>query len=351
MSEMKKPHPAPSLARVTLQTLADHLQLSRTTVSVVLSDAPAAQAIPKQTRERIIKAARDLDYRPNYFARSLSNGRSMSIGVLAPEISEGYFTLVMNGVEDYLRQNKYFYFLACHYNDKALIKDHSRLLMERAVDGLLFLNTPVLIPLQVPTVSISPHEHTSSVTSVEIDHQKAAVLALSHLVELGHTRIAFMKGKQVISDSGPRWKSMMDVARSLGIAIHPELNIRLQSNSWSPELGFKPVKDLLARTRDFTAIVCFNDIAAVGAVRALHEAGISVPQQVSVIGFDDVMSAQFVIPSLTTIRQPLRSMGELGARTLLERIHSPEEPYPHEILLEPELIVRESTAAAPRANM
>jgi LacI family transcriptional regulator len=138
----------------------------------------------------------------------------------------------------------------------------------------------------------------------------------------------------------------METARAFDMEIHPELLIRLTENSWSPALGYGPVKALLSRTRDFTALFAFNDIAAFGAIRALHEAGLRVPDDVSVIGFDDVLSAPFGIPSLTTIRQPLRDMGKAGAETLLNRINHPKAHHPQHVMVQPELVIRESTGRA-----
>jgi LacI family transcriptional regulator len=126
----------------------------------------------------------------------------------------------------------------------------------------------------------------------------------------------------------------------------PELTIELQANSWSPDLGYLPVKAFMAKKHQFTAMFCFNDTAAIGAMRALGEAGLRIPEDVSVIGFDDIMSAAFQRPSLTTIRQPLRAMGTIAARTLLEKIAHPGEQFPEEIVMGPELVVRESSAKA-----
>jgi DNA-binding LacI/PurR family transcriptional regulator len=120
----------------------------------------------------------------------------------------------------------------------------------------------------------------------------------------------------------------------------------LTENVWSPALGYGPVKALLSRTKDFTALFAFNDIAAFGAIRALYEAGMRVPDDVSVIGFDDVLSAPYGIPSLTTIRQPLREMGRMGAEFLLQRIHHPKATYSRQVIVQPELVVRESTGPA-----
>jgi DNA-binding LacI/PurR family transcriptional regulator len=335
--------------RVTLRSLASHLGLSLTTVSVVVSDSPAAQAIPLTTRKRILAAAAEMHYRPNYFARSLRKKRGMSVGVLVSEMSEGYFTLVMNGVEEYLMAARYFYLLAAHYWQPALIEEYPKMLMERSVDGLLLVNTPTPLRVHVPIVSISGHQVVPGVTNIQLNHKYAARLALKHLVDLGHRRIAFMKGQEQTVDTDYRWQEIMNTARAFGIEVHPELLIRLTENSWSPALGYGPVKALVSRTRSFTALFAFNDIAAIGAIRALHEAGLRVPDDVSVIGFDDVLSAPFSIPSLTTIRQPLREMGKMGAECLLNRINHPKTPCAQEVIVQPELVIRESTAKARRS--
>ena len=187
------------------------------------------------------------------------------------------------------------------------------MLLERSVDGLLLVNTPTPSRVHVPIVSISGHQEVAGVTNIQLNHKLAARLALKHLADLGHRRVAFMKGQEQTVDTDYRWKEIMETARACGMELHQELLIKLTENSWSPALGYGPVKALLSRTRDFTALFAFNDIAAFGAIRALHEAGLRVPDDVSVIGFDDVLSAPFGIPSLTTIRQPLREMGKMGA--------------------------------------
>jgi LacI family transcriptional regulator len=185
------------------------------------------------------------------------------------------------------------------------------------------------------------------VSNIQLDHDRSAMLALKHLRDLGHRRIVFMKGQSQISDAESRWQSILKAARLLGLPVLPELCVYIMGNSWSPELGYPVVRDLLERTREFTAIFCFNDISAIGAVRALADAGLSCPGDVSVVGFDDIASAMYQTPSLTTVRQPLQKMGEAAAKLLLQRIQSPAAAYPETITFEPELMVRESTAAAP----
>ncbi|MGA7856296.1 MAG: LacI family DNA-binding transcriptional regulator [Terracidiphilus sp.] len=345
---------------VNLRMLAEHLALSQTTVSLVLNNSPSAKSIPQETRNRVTEAAERLHYRPNYFARSLRRSRSMSVGVLAPDLSEGYFTRVMSGVVEELTRAHYFYFTSCHDWKRELIEQYPRMLVERAVDGFLLLNTPAdNIQVPVPVVAISAHSAIENVTNIVLDHHIAVFQALSYLYELGHRRIAFMRGPRAIPDSEYRWVSIQHVAGELGLRIDPAQVIRIDSAGWSmktghhpmaPEIGYKPMQALLQKSRDFTAIFCFNDISAIGAIRALKDAGLSVPGDVSVVGFDDILSAAYYSPSLTTVRQPLTEMGKRGAQVLLDRIAHREKVYPSEIVMTPEFIVRESTGPAPAAR-
>jgi LacI family transcriptional regulator len=230
------------------------------------------------------------------------------------------------------------------------------MLVERAVDGFLLLNTPAdKIDVPLPVVAISAHTRQENLTNIVLDHHSAVEQALLHLHQLGHRRIAFMRGPHAIPDSEYRWEGIQQVAREINLKIDPALVIRIDAAGWSmkdgyhpmaPEIGFKPMQALLQKTRDFTAIFCFNDIAAIGTIRALKDAGLSVPEDVSVVGFDDIQSAAYSTPSLTTVRQPLTEMGKRGAQVLLERIADREKDYPSEIVTAPELVVRESTGPA-----
>ncbi len=331
---------------VNLKVMAEYLDLSPATVSIVLNNAPGAKSIAPATRERVLAAAKKLDYRPNTIARSLRMRQTFTIGVIVPELSEGYFTMVMNGVEQTLMEAGYIYMVLCHQGRADLIDEYPRLLIKRAVDGFIFVNTTLNEPVNQPVVSISGHTEIKGVSNIQLDHDRSAMLALRHLRDLGHRRIVFMKGQSQISDSEPRWQAIVKAASVLDVPILPELCISLTTNSWSPELGCDVVRDLLTRTREFTAIFCFNDISAIGAIRALADAELSCPGDVSVVGFDDIASAIYQTPSLTTVRQPLHRMGEAAAQQLLKRIQSPAAPYAEVVTFEPELMVRESTGAA-----
>ncbi|MBT9330554.1 LacI family DNA-binding transcriptional regulator [Paracidobacterium acidisoli] len=332
---------------LNLRQLSEMLHLSQTTISLVLNDSPAAKSIPQHTRERVFEAARKFQYRPNYFARSLRRNCSMSIGLIVPDVSDGYFTVLMHAVEEYLIRSHYFYFTASHYRKADLTREYSRLLLERAVDGFLMVDTPEEIQTSLPTVAISAHNPAPGVVNIILDHDKAAELALQHLYDLGHRRIAFMKGPVGITDAIYRWSGIEKAAASLGICVAPELSLQLLEMNQSPEMGYDPVRDLLAQRTDFTAIFCFNDVSAIGAIRAISDAGLRVPEDISIIGFDDIISAAYYKPSITTVKQPLREMGTTGAQVVLDLIQHPDKEYPGEIIMQPELIVRESTGPAP----
>lgn len=329
---------------ISLRDLGKHLGLSPTTVSLVLNASPAAASIPKETQERIFAAAKSLNYRPNFFARSLRSQRTYLVGVILPELGEGYSSLVLSGIEEALLAHDYVYLVTSHRHKPELIERGPRLLHERCVEGVIAVDTPLRSELPVPVVSISGHEHVPGVTNIVLNHATAAELGLRHLLELGHRRIAFFKGQPFSSDSEVRFDSIHQAARKLGVDIHPRLVATLEGDSPSPETGYCAAKQLLATREEFTALWAFNDISAIGAVRALIETGRQVPRDVSVMGFDDVHAAAFHNPSLTTVRQPLARMGAVAAETLLRRIRPCTEEIPDEISVEPELVKRESTA-------
>src|SRR5262249_24435564 len=332
---------------VSLKALAEHLQLSPATVSLVINRSPAAKSIPQHTQERVRAAARELNYRPNFMARSLRQQRSFTIGVVVPEISEGYAALVMSGVEDHLLQEGYFYFVVSHRHRSDLIDEYPRLLQQRAVEGLIAVDTVCPEALRIPVVAVSGHRDVPGVTNVVLNHRTAASLAIEHLIKLGHRFIAFIKGQEFSSDTQVRWDAVSECATARGLSIDADLVGQLEGESSSPQLGYEVARKLLAGGRRFTALFAFNDISAIGAIRALREAGLRIPEDVSVVGLDDIQRAAFQNPGLTTVRQPLRQMGVIAAETLLQRIAAPaNKPYPKTITIEPELIVRASTACA-----
>jgi DNA-binding LacI/PurR family transcriptional regulator len=344
---MPKLNPIPPRERrVSLKMLAEYLDLSPSTISFVLNNTPG-RSIPEETRARVKAAATKFHYQPSMIARTLQGKRMQTVGVLLPELGEGYHSQVLSGVGDLLMQKDYFYFTVHHRHRKELVSTYPNLLQSRGVDGIIAIDTRFENPLPLPAVLIAGHTNLPGVSNVILDHHVAARLTLRHLQQLGHKRIAFMHGQPISSDSETRWASMLSTARELGVEIHEDLKIYISKDSHSPEIGYPGIRELIRSRRHFTAVVCFNDISAMGSIRALHEAGLRVPQDVSVVGFDDIQSAAYQIPSLTTIRQPLERMGRTAAQLLLKRLAG--EVTTDLVYVEPELIVRESTAP-PRAT-
>jgi LacI family transcriptional regulator len=342
----KKP---PADGPISLKKLAEYLSLNPATVSVVLNEVPG-RSIPQATRDRIKAAAKELNYHPSLLARSLRNRRTQTIGILVPELGDGYHTQVLGGIGDHLMEAGYFYFTAHHRHRKNLIEEYSRMLLGRGAEALIAVDTLLEHGFPVPVVAVAGNHAVPGVTNVILDHRFAAELILTHLHSLGHRRIALMRGQPFSSDSDERWRCLVLVARQLNIPILPELVIQLDRDISSPQLGYPAMQQLLSAGKPFTAVIAFNDMSAIGAIRALQDFGFDVPGDISVIGFDDIKAAEFNNPRLTTIRQPLANMGRIAAQCILNRIHGSER-FRETIVVEPELMVRESThKAKPRSS-
>jgi LacI family transcriptional regulator len=329
---------------ISLRTLGDYLNLSPATISLVLNNAPGVRSIPQETRDRVTEAAAKFDYRPSFYARSLRKRQTFTVGVLVPELSDSYAMQVLSGVEEHLIEEGYFYLTASHRRKADLIEEYPRLFMDRSVEGFIFIDTALdKAPGFLPAVAVAGHRKIEGVTNVVLDQKRAAELALRHLFQLGHRKIAFMRGGSHSSDADDRWDCLMTVARDLKLVVPTELVVQLKLRVSTPELGLEPANELIQRGGDFTALVCYNDVAAIGAIRALMNHGLQVPTDVSVIGFDDIQGAAFHNPSLTTIRQPLHQMGSTSSRILLQRIRG-QAAFPDFVPIHPELIIRESTS-------
>jgi DNA-binding LacI/PurR family transcriptional regulator len=328
----------------TLKSVAERVGLTPSTVSAVLNNSSAARSVPERTKKKILAAARTLDYRPNFFARSLRLNRTHTVGIILEEIGEAYGSPIISGIERYLRQQNFFFFTVAHRHDKQLLATYSTMLRERGVEGFITVDTFLAEEPALPTVAMAGHRRIKGVTNIVLNHRRAAHLALQHLIDLGHERIAFMKGSNLSLDTEERWNGICEAAKRLGICMRPELIVELKGADPTPNLGYPFALQLLARQQPFTALFAYNDVSAIGAILAFNEHGLRVPDDVSVVGFDDIQTAAYINPPLTTVRQPLKEMGEIAARTLLDRIEGRLKDIP-EIVIEPALVVRRSTAS------
>ena len=337
------PRQSSDQATPTLKSVAERAGVTASTVSAVLNDSPAARSVPDRTKKRILAAARELNYRPNFLARSLRVQRSYTIGLILQEIGDAYGSVIVSGMERYLRQQNYFFLTVAHRRDQDLLATYSAMLQERGVEGFITVDTVLAEQPSLPTVAVGGHHRLKGVTNIVLDHRLAAELALRHLVDLGHREIAFMRGAEESVDAETRWNSICEEAEKLGVRMRRELILQLMGGDPTPNLGYPFAMQLLARKQPFTALFAYNDISAIGAIAAFQEHGIRVPEDVSVVGFDDIQSAAYINPPLTTVKQPLQYMGEMAARTLIDRLEGRMKDVA-EIMIEPELMVRRSTA-------
>ncbi len=276
--------------------------------------------------------------------------RTYTIGVIAEEIGDAYGAMVISGIEEFLRKNNYFFLTVIHRHDPKLLQTYAQMLLTRGVEGFITTDTSIMERLALPTVAVAGHERVDGVTNIVLDHKRAARLALEHLRDLGHEEIAFIRGQTISSDSAVRWNAICLVAQQLGIRIRPELTIQLEGIDSTPAIGYPFAKELLARKHPFTALFAYNDISAIGSIWAFHEAGLRVPEDISVVGFDDIPGAAYANPGLTTVRQPLVKMGQIAAQTVVDQIEGRGEYMP-EIAIEPEFVIRQSTGPAPHRQL
>src|SRR5258708_8833003 len=172
--------------KVTLKTIAQHLGLTPGTVSAALNNSPAARSIPEHTKNRVIEAAQALNYRPNFFARTLRLKRTYTIGVIAEEIGDAYGSMVISGVEEYLRKNNYFFLTVIHRHDPQLLQTYAQMLLTRGVEGFITTDTSLTEKLALPTVAVAGHERVAGLTNLIPDHTPSATLALEHLPRPRH---------------------------------------------------------------------------------------------------------------------------------------------------------------------
>ncbi|MFY9904942.1 MAG: LacI family DNA-binding transcriptional regulator [Terriglobales bacterium] len=345
-------------AAVTIRDVAERSGFSSATVSIVLNNAPLSRYIPDITKGRIQRAASQLGYRPNLFARSLRGRRSHTVGVMVFDMTDPYCTLVLRGIENTLYQSSFLPILTDVHNERSRFERYLEMLLDRRIEGLvvlanwLFVDINVLADLEknnIPTAIVGRELNNDSISSVIVDNNLGARAAFEHLYSLGHRKIAFIRGPRALSDTEPRWRGVRAAAREHNLKLDSRLVVDLPESGdpfSSFEVGYKLTEELLHRRHPFTALMAFDDMTAFGAIRALAKAGVRVPDECSVVGFDDVAPAAIYSPALTTVRQPMEVMGTAAATLVLEAIYATLEKKPTSTIhrrIVPELIVREST--------
>src|SRR6266849_4133909 len=335
---------------ITMRDVATSSGFSPATVSIVLNNAPLARYIAPATKKRIQEIAKKLGYRPNAMAPFLQCKRSHSVAVMCFYITDPVCTPVLRGIENALYQSSYIQIFADAHNQRSRFERYLEMLLEHHVEALivvanwLFVDIQLLADLSkrnITAATIGWEMPGDAVSSVMVDNEAGGRLALEHLHQLGHRKIAFIRGPKMLIDSAPRWKGIQKFAHSAGMAIDPALVPQLP-DSFDPNSGFEG-------GYRFTELVAFDDLTALGAIRALTKAGVKVPENCSVVGFDDVPLSSVSAPSLTTVRQPLEAMGGLAVNIVMEGVNAGLEKRDWNISqhkMNPEIVIRDSTRAA-----
>ncbi len=344
---------------VTLHDVARACGYSVSTVSIVLSEAPLSQNVAASTRARIREVAGQLGYHPDAFARSLRRRRSQTIGVLAYDLSDPFCIPIVQGIQTGLQPDNYLPLLMDAQTHRKLFDSYFKMVLERRAEGVIviaswvFEETNLFADIKknhVPIVILGRDLTGRKINSLLIDNEAGGALALRHLIELGHRNIAVIRGPEELFDSAPRWAGICREAAESGVTLDPRLVFPLLGPG-GPTFGFEGgrilARQMLDAGRPFSAVLAFDDLTALGLVRGLTDAGLRIPEDCSIIGFDDVLPAVVATPGLTTIRQPLKEMGLLAAQWALQAIEAREDAPGSGVQLHragPELVVRGSTA-------
>lgn len=329
---------------VTIKDVAKAVGVAHSTVSRALNGDPR---ISQETRERVLRAARELNYQPNLSARGLVRRKVLSIGLVVPDVSEPFYGRIVEGVDRVTYAAGFNLVLYLTHADRRREIAALEQIRQGRVDGLILMirkaKSQAVIELKqqgVPLVLLLQEIRGSGIDSVRVDNVEGAVLAVQHLLAGGHRRIAFIAGPSLAPDSQERHKGYKLALERAGIAYDARLVVRGDFSFASGARAAEKLLNLPAEERP-TAIFAANDHMAMGAIKHLSERGVHVPQDVAVVGFDDIAPAAYFRPALTTVRQPVEESARQAAELLIGRLQGSVRET-REILLKTELVVRES---------
>lgn len=333
--------------KLTLQEVAKRAGVDKSTASRALNPETRSQ-VKAETAERVLQVAEEAGYLPNGIARGLRIKRSYTIGILVPDITNPFFPPVLRGLDDVFSGVGYQTLIANTDDDPRREKSAYQAFIERQVDGLVVgvasFQDELLdsaIASGIPVVLLNRQVGRLDVSAVCSDDESGIKLAVEHLASLGHRSIAHVAGRMESSTGFTRHRAFTYAMESLG--LHPDPDLIVVSGRLTEEAGEEATLELLGRGSEMTAIVAATDMLALGCLDALEQSGLTCPDDISVVGHNDVRFANKVRPPLTTVRVPQYQLGVLAAHTLLEQMDESRKS-PQTVLLQPQLIVRESTA-------
>lgn len=343
------PHPKRGKSNVTMREVALKAGVSTSTVGRVVGNYGYAS---EYTRRKVLKAMKEIEYHPNAIARSLKTRRTQTVAYLVPSITNPFFSEIANSIED-LASSHECNLILCNAGTKAdKLRKITTMLLENRVAGIIHSlpSTDALYNLveifqntHIPIVAASGSRRFPEVDMVAADDVQGARDATRFLIELGHSRIALLAVKNSTT-SKLRTQGYREAFQQTGCKLHEEYIV--EGPDFSEDSGYILMKVLLNRSRPPTAVIAFNDVMAVGAVRAIEEEGLSIPKNISLVGFDDTI-ARLTQPRLTSVALPMKEIGRVAIRILLDRIEEKDTGEPKKVLLREKLVVRDSTARSP----
>lgn len=329
----------------TIRDVAQSAQVSTSTVSHVINNS---RYVSPATRERVLNAMLRLNYSPNRLARSLRKSRTLTMGVLLPNSANPYFAQILVGVEAACFDLGYNIILGNANDSPERELSYLEVLISRKVDGILLISTGafqesivLLMSHQVPTVLVDRCADIPSVDEIITDNKQGGLIATQYLVSLGHERIGCIAGPSFLNPSADRLTGYYEAMRAANCPVNDDWVV---TGDFQHESGYIGCRQLLALKQRPTAIFACNDLMAVGALCAIHEAGLRVPADISVVGYDDIPLASYTVPRLTTIAQPAQELGRLAAERLIARLESGDIPFQRE-RLPVALVARDSCRA------
>ena len=339
------------MARLSVSTILDVARLAQVSTATVSRVINSPDSVREKTREKVLRAMKMCNYKYNALARGFATKKSNTIGLIIPNINNPVFAESTLGVQEYAEKKQIKVILG---NTSYKISQEESLitaLRESQVDGLIITTTnpkgeiiKTLINEKVPFVLLFSTVKGGSISAVGVDNYRGGYVATEHLVSLGHRRIGMIAGNFSVTDrSYHRWHGYRQCLKDNDIPYDKELLVQTE---YSLAGGKDSIKQLLEQDSPPSAVFCSNDYIALGAIKGAREAGLSLPEDLSIVGFDDMPTASYMVPALPTVRQPAYELGRRACKLLLQKLKAPGKPEQH--MMETKLVVRESTAAVPQ---
>jgi len=341
-----------TIKSATIYDVAKYAKTSTATVSRVLSNS--GYSVSEELKQRVLEAAKKLKYTPNLVGRQLKTKEITDIAVIIPNISNPFYPSIVLGVEDVAREKGYNVLLCDSFRNPKLESEYLRSMLQKQVKGVIISsisqNNKTLIKLVESGLNIVAFDQdvTFPCNKITFDYKKGGFLAVEHLIKLGHRKIAFVGAPLNRPSRKSLYAGYLKALKKYGISLNEEfvllneLEKEIHNEIYEYKNGIELAKRLMQLKEKPTAIFAINDLTAIGVIQGLKTYGVKVPQDISVVGFDNIFISEMVEPPLTTIEQPKYEMGRLAANLLIESLSNKKNKN-LEISLEPTLIIRKST--------